>query len=295
MNNDRRVVVITGASAGIGKASAEMFARMGWHVIGTGRTPERCDAAESEIRTAASNGARVDFLRGDLAEMAEVRRIAGDIAQLTDRIDVLVNNAGGVRDDYYETGEGLEAMFAANHLAPFLLTRELLPLLKRAAVNAEPGSTRIIAVSSSGHAGCKAMNWDDLMMRDNFVPAVAYCQAKLANLLFTTELNARLEGTGIIAQAMHPGRVASNFASHGDEAMQSYMAANECDAPDRPARTIVWLATADEAGRNGGRYFHDLKEEAPSPQALDLTAAQRLWSESEKILEETLQSHSSGR
>lgn len=281
-----RVVVMTGASSGIGKASAEAFARMGWHVIGTGRDPERCADAEEEIRAVAASGARVDFLRGDFSEMADVSRVAAEIAALTDRVHVLVNNAGGVRDGQYRTSEGLEATFAANHLAPFLLTRDLMPLLERAVQESPVGTVRVIAVSSSGHMGCQGMHWDDLMMWDQFVPATAYCQAKLANLLFTRELDRRLAVTGIVAQAMHPGRVGSNFASHGDAAMQAYMAANDCVAPESPARTIVWMATAAELGHDGGRYFHDLAEVQPAPQALDDEAAKRLWLESERILAE---------
>lgn len=284
-STETRVIVITGASSGIGRASAEAFARMGWHVIGTGRDPERCAAAEQSIRAIASGGGRVDFVRGDFTEMADVRRVAGEIAALTDQIHVLVNNAGGVRDRLYRTSEGLEATFAANHLAPFLLTRELLPQLERAAAESPAGTVRVIAVSSSGHMGCQSMNWDDLMMEENFLPAQAYCQAKLANLLFTRELDRRLADKGIIAQAMHPGRVGSNFASHGDEAMQSYMAQNECVTPEQPARTIVWMATAPEVGQDGGRYFHDLAEEEAAPQARDDEAARRLWNESERILE----------
>lgn len=280
----RRVVVITGASSGIGKASAEAFARMGWHVIGTGRTPERCATAEEDIRAVAAPSARIDFLRGDFAEMADVKRIAGEIGALTDRVHVLVNNAGGVRDGLYRTSEGLEATFAANHLAAFLLTRALRPLLERAAQDSAKGTVRVIAVSSSGHMGCPGMNWDDLMLFGNFVPTAAYCQAKLANLLFTRELDRRLSGSGVVAQAMHPGRVGSNFASHGDEAMQSYMAANACIPPESPARTIVWMATAPELGCGGGRYFHDLAETEPAPQARDDDAAERLWTESERIL-----------
>ena len=281
---ETRTVVVTGASSGIGRASAETFARMGWHVIGTGRNPERCEEAETAIRKMAAPGCRVDFVRGDFSEMADVRRVASEIAALTDRIHVLVNNAGGVRDGLYRTSEGLEATFAANHLAPFLLTRELLPQLERAAGETPAGTVRVIAVSSSGHMGCPGMNWDDLMMLENFVPAQAYCQAKLANLLFTRELNRRLAGKGIVAQTMHPGRVSSNFASHGDEAMQSYMSQNECITPEQPARTIVWMATDPEVGRKGGRYFHDLAEAEPAPQACDDAAAERLWKESERIL-----------
>jgi NAD(P)-dependent dehydrogenase (short-subunit alcohol dehydrogenase family) len=279
-----RCVVITGASSGIGKASAEAFARMGWHVIGTGRDPHRCAQTEAQLRAIAPNGGRVDFLRADFEEMREVRRLAAEIATLTNRVDILVNNAGGVRDGFYRTAEGLEATFAANHLAPFLLTRELLPLLERAAHDRPAGTVRVIAVSSSGHMGCAAMRWDDLMMQEDFAATPAYCQAKLANLLFTRELDRRLAGTGIVAQAMHPGRVGSNFASHGDAAMRSYMAANDCVTPEQPARTIVWMATAPEAGSPGGRYFHDMAEAHSAPQARDGEAAVRLWRESEMLL-----------
>ncbi|WP_285019793.1 SDR family NAD(P)-dependent oxidoreductase [Novosphingobium sp. fls2-241-R2A-195] len=274
------VVVITGASSGIGKASAETFARMGWHVIATGRDPARCDAAEAQLRAFG----KVDFLRGDFAEMADVRRVAREIAALTDKVQVLVNNAGGIRDGLYVSSEGLEATFAANHLAPFLLTRELLPLLERAAQESPPGTVRVIAVSSLAHEQAKAMRWDDLMMLDDFATGPAYCQAKLANLLFTRELDRRLTDKGITAQAMHPGKVGSNFWSHGEASLQAYGQGQDLVSPEQSARTIVWLATAPKAGVNGGRYFHDLTEIPAAPQALDDAAAARLWQESERIL-----------
>ncbi|MFT4056085.1 MAG: SDR family NAD(P)-dependent oxidoreductase [Novosphingobium sp.] len=276
------VVVITGASSGIGKASAAEFARMGWHVIATGRDPARCDAAEAELRAFG----KVDFLRGDFTEMADVRRVASEIAALTDKVHVLVNNAGGIRDALYLSSEGLEATFAANHLAPFLLTRELLPLLERAAQDSPSGTVRVIAVSSLAHEQAKAMRWDDLMMLDDFATGPAYCQAKLANLLFTRELDRRLADKGITAQAMHPGKVGSNFWSHGEASLQAYGKGQDLVSPEQSARTIVWLATAPEAGVNGGRYFHDLTEIPAAPQALDDAAAARLWQESERILAE---------
>lgn len=285
MTAPERCVVVTGASSGIGRASAEAFARSGWHVIGTGRDPGRCAAAEADLRAVAADGGRVDFLRGDFAEMAEVRRIATEIAALTARVDVLVNNAGGVRDGLYTSSEGLEWTFAANHLAPFLLTRELMPLLERAVRDSQPGSVRVISVSSLGHAQCKGMRWDDLMMLQDFAAGPAYCQAKLANLLFTRELNRRVSGKGIVAQAMHPGKVGSNFSSYGEASLQAYMATQDLIPPEQPARTIAWLATAPEAGENGGRYFFDLAEAEPTPQACDDEAAARLWQESERILE----------
>lgn len=279
-----QVAVVTGASAGIGKESARLLLAKGWHVIGVGRDPQRTAAAEAELRAGAPDGARIDFLRGDFTEMAEVRRVAAEIKALTPRLDVLVNNAGGVRDALYRTSEGLEATMAANHFAPFVLTRELLPLLRATAANSPPGTVRVIAVSSSGHQVCPGMNWNDLNMFGNFSTGGVYCQAKLANLLFARELARRVGADGIAAQAMHPGRVASNFASHGDEQMQSYMAANETIPPSEPAETIAWLATSAEGGREPGRYFHAKAAVDPAPQALDDAAAARLWAETEHML-----------
>ncbi|MEO6092388.1 MAG: SDR family NAD(P)-dependent oxidoreductase [Novosphingobium sp.] len=280
----RRVAVVTGASAGIGKATAAGFLRLGWSVIGTGRDPARTAAAEAELRGAAEPGSEVHLLRGDFCEMADVKRIAGEIAQLTNRIDTLVNNAGGVRDQLYRSSEGLEATFAANHLAPFLLTRELLPILKATAAASPPGTVRVLAVSSSGHEYCREMHWQDLNYFDEFATGPAYCQAKLANILFTRELNRRVAGDSIVAQSMHPGVVASNFASHGDDMMQKHMSAQGGDAPEQPARTLVWMATSEEAGVNGGRYFHDRAEVPAAAQALDDAAAKRLWEESDRML-----------
>lgn len=280
----RKIAVITGASSGIGKSSAIALGQMGWRVIGVGRNPERCAQAETDICASIGDGAQVDFLRGDFDSMAEVKRVASRIAALTDRIDVLVNNAGGVRDAQYLTPDGLEATFAANHLAPFLLTRELLPILSSTATSAEPGGVRIIAVSSEGHEYCQSMNWDDLQFQHGFTPGAAYCQAKLANLLFSRELARRLAGENIFAQAMHPGKVASNFVNHADPQMRHHFATLDCLPPETPARTIAWLASDPEAGREPGRYFHDCAQMPPAPQALDAAAAKRLWEESEAIL-----------
>lgn len=279
-----RVAVVTGASAGIGKAAAAGFARMGWQVIGVGRDPQRSAAAEAEIRACAKDGAKVDFVRGDFCSLADVKRVADEIKALAPRIDVLVNNAGGVRDKLVVTPDGLEATMAANHFAPFVLTRELLPLLKAAAADAPANSTRVIAVSSSGHEVCPGMHWDDLNMFDNFTTGGVYCQAKLANILFTRELDRRINVNGIVAQSMHPGVVHSNFASHGDDFMQDYMSKKDGNTPEHAAQTILWMATAAEAAAPGGRYFHESQEVPAAPQALDDAAATRLWGETERIL-----------
>jgi len=285
-SQNRPVAVVTGASAGIGKSTARMLAEQGWHVIGIGRDPGRSAEAEAEIRAAASPEARVDFLRGDFTEMADVKRVAAEIKALAPRLDVLINNAGGVRDALYRTSEGLEATMAANHFAPFVLTRELLPLLKETAAKSPPGTVRVIATSSTGHEHCPGMNWADLNMFDNFSTGGVYCQAKLANILFTRELNRQVAGDGIVAQAMHPGVVDSNFANHGDDFMQQYMKSQGGHHPDHPARTLVWMATAPETGVDGGRYFHDLQEVPAAPHALDDEAARRLWTETARMMAE---------
>ncbi len=279
----RPAALITGASAGIGKSAARKFVALGWQVIGTGRDPARSAAAISEIEAAAQDGGSFTMLRGDFDSMADVKRVADEVKALTHRLDVLVNNAGGVRDRIITTADGTEATFAANHLAPFLLTRELLPLLKATVAAAPAGSVRVIAVGSSAHRRPDGLDWDDLQSFGSDYN-MAYCRAKLANNLFTRELARRVAGDGIVAQAMHPGIVASNFASHGDENMQKHMAAAPTVTPDEPAETIVWLATDPEGGREPGRYFYQKAEEVPADCALDDAAAARLWQESEALL-----------
>jgi NAD(P)-dependent dehydrogenase (short-subunit alcohol dehydrogenase family) len=281
---ESRTAVVTGASAGIGKATAVALARIGWRVIGVGRDPARSAVAEAEIRAAAAPSAKVDFLRADFTVMSDVDRAAREIAALTPQIEVLINNAGGVRDRLVVTADGTEATFAANHLAPFLLTRALLPSLKAAARIRPPGTVRVIGVSSSGHGFCSGMNWEDLNLLGSFSTAGAYCQAKLANVLFTRELARRIAADGIIAQCMHPGVIDSNFMSHADEVMRAYMKTQDPKPPEHAARTLVFLATSPEAGRDGGRYFHDCEEVPPAPQALDGAAARRLWEASEQLL-----------
>ena len=143
---------------------------------------------------------------------------------------------------------------------------------------------RVIAVSSTAHRHSTGFNFDDIQSVKSGPAIVGYCQAKLANILFTRELARRSAADGIIAQAMHPGVVASNFASHGDDAMKAHMASAETVNPDEPAETIVWLATEAEGGRRGGRFFHKMAEETPSDAACDDHAAARLWIESEQLL-----------
>ncbi|MCX4091901.1 SDR family NAD(P)-dependent oxidoreductase [Nocardia sp. alder85J] len=274
----RPVAVVTGASSGIGKETARKLLARGWQVIGVGRDPQRSAAAAAEL------GPELTMLRGDFTLMAEVRRVADEIRSRTERLDVLINNAGGVRDRRIVTAEGTEATFAANHLAPFLLTRELWPLLTATAAARPAGTVRVLAVSSTAHRSSRGLDWDDVQSLGIEHPTVAYCRVKLANILFTRELGRRGAAEGVVAQVMHPGVVASNFATHGDATMQAHMAAADTVSPDEPAETLTWLAADPEGGHTPGRYFHRRAEETPSEIARDDTAAARLWVESETLL-----------
>lgn len=284
---EARVAVVTGASSGIGKAAAKTLAAQGWHVIAHGRDAQRSTAAEAEIRAAAAPGAHIDMIRGDLALMSDVARMADEIEGLTGKVHALLANAGGARAERVITPEGNEVTFAGNHLGHFLLTQRLMPLLRAAAATSPAGTVRVVSVSSSGHESSPPINWNDPQMAGNWISGQAYCLAKLYNILFTRELARRVAADGIIANVMHPGVVASNFASHCEPGMKRYMESlTDAEAPEVAAENLVWLATAPEAGKITGRYFHNCREVSPSPAALDDEAAGRLWAESEKLIEE---------
>lgn len=273
---DQRVVVITGASSGIGKEAAKALAAQGWHVIAHGRNAARLKAAEAEIRAVATG--RVDMISGDLALLSDTARMADDIAGLTDRIDALLNNAGGMRSSLVITPEGNEACFAGNHLGHFLLTKRLWPALRVA------GNARVINTSSDGSFYCKAIDWDDLQLTRNWVSGNSYCLAKLCNVLFTKELARRGAADGIIAHAIHPGTVASNFISHVGKSTRAYMETLDAMPPAVAAKPLVWLASAPEAAASSGHYWNRSVAEAPNPLALNEEVTGRLWEESEKLL-----------
>lgn len=284
MTDRQKIAVVTGASAGIGRAAAGALLQRGWRVIGVGRDAGRC--AEATAALSALPGADFTMIRADMALLGETARAAAEIAALAPAIDVLLNNAGGVIAERVITEEGHEATFASNHLAPFLLTRTLLPHLTAAAAQSEPGSVRVVAVSSTGHKHCDGIRWDDVTFAEGFVGGAAYCHAKLANILFIRELARRLAESGIVAHAMHPGVVASNFASHCDAPMRAYMEsiAEQALTPEQAADTLVWLASAPEPGRSSGGYFHRRKAVPCSAAAQDDAAAARLWQLSEALV-----------
>ena len=268
-----KTAIVTGASAGVGKEAARQLLGLGWRVIGVGRDPARCAATAAELAST-----KFTMLRADLSSLADVARLAHEVLALAPTIDALLNNAGGVQAERNVTPEGLESTFTSNHLAPFLLTQKLMSALGAGA--------RVIAVSSTGHEQCPGMNWDDLQFADGWLSGRAYCQAKLANILFTRELARRHGPQGLIAHAMHPGVVDSNFASHCEPEMKAYMESilDRSTPPDVPARTLVWLASGDEPGTVNGRYFYNMAEAESSAAAQDDVAALRLWQVSEALV-----------
>ncbi len=281
--NTRRVAVVTGASSGLGKETAKALVAQGWYVIAIGRDPGRSVAAEQEIRAACRDG-KVDMIRANLALMADAARVAQEIAALTDRLDVLVNNAGGMAKERVITAEGYEENFAGNHLGPFLLTIRLLPLLRHAAADAPRGSVRIINTSSIAGEWVKVLPWDDLQMLDNYDAGQAYCRSKLANALFARGLAKRLAGDGIVAHSMHPGVVDTGFITHADESTQAHIRTIPALTPEQGADTLIWLATAEEPGQSSGGYFYKRKPRAPNPLVDDDACVERLWEESDKLV-----------
>lgn len=278
-----RVAVVTGASSGIGKAAAKALAAQGWRVIGVGRDPVRSAAAEAEIAAAATGGA-VTMLRGDLSRLAEAERVAAEIAALTPRVDILMNNAGGMCTGQVITEEGLEENFAGNHLGPFLLTERLLPLLRAAAADAPKGAVRILNTSSDASEYIPDLKWDDLQQLGEFNVGMAYCGAKLANVLHARGLAGRLAADGIVAHSYHPGAIDSNFFTHAPADTQERTKDLEKGSVEDGADTLVWLATAPEAGETSGGYFHKRAPRKPNPIVDDAATVDRLWHESEAII-----------
>jgi NAD(P)-dependent dehydrogenase (short-subunit alcohol dehydrogenase family) len=275
-------VVVTGANSGIGEATAAELASRGAAVTITVRDPVKGSAAASRIR--AATGVDVDVELLDLARLDLVREFAARFCDRHDRLDVLVNNAGVMSGKRRETPDGFEWTFGVNHLGPFLLTTLLTPLV----VDSAPA--RIINVSSEVHRSAKrGLDFADLHMERSYSPSRAYAASKLANILFTVELDRRLGELGVTARALHPGVVATSFGkgSEGSWRMGMLMTVRSpvLRKPARGAATTVHLATAPDAAISGGLYWSDEQPKEPAPAAVDPAAAQRLWAESERLVE----------
>ncbi len=283
MTDRQRIAVITGASSGIGKEVAKALAGQGLRVIGTGRDAARMAQAEAEIAAAAGNGGTVEMVRADLSLLADARRLAADIASRTDRVDLLVNNAGRMTDRLEMTAEGLEANFAGNHLGPFVLTGALLPLLRAAAADAPPGSVRILMTASDASEMLPGIDLADIQHLGSWNPGLAYCASKLANVLFARALAGRLAGTGIVAHAMAPGATDTPFFSNAPRETQDYTRDLPKLSVADGADTLIWLASAEEPGRASGGYWERRVPRPPHAQVDDPVVVERFWAESEKL------------
>lgn len=267
-----KTVLITGATAGIGRVTARELADDGARVVFIARNKAKAEETAGWITQATGNRA-VEPIIADLAARADVRRAATEFLSRFKDLDVLVNNAGGTFSRRTETVDGIEMTLAVNHLAPFLLTNLLIDALKK-----RPGA-RIVTVSSHAHQSAR-MDFDDLEGRRRYSGWRAYGQSKLANLLFTYELARRLAGTGITANALHPGFVASEFGMNNGGAMRVMMKiAHRLGAisPEEGATTSVYLASSPDVLGVSGKYFVKCREAQSNAASHDEESQKRLW------------------
>jgi retinol dehydrogenase 14 len=273
-----RVCLITGATSGIGKATAHGLAAMGASVVLIGRDPQKGEATAQEIREDTGNE-EVELLRADLSSQTSIRELADHVLAEHDRLHVLVNCAGAFFRDRRVTLDGLEMTFALNHLAYFLLTTLLLDLLQ------ESAPARVVNVTSGAHSAGR-IDFDDLQGERRYRGQAAYNQSKLANVLFTYELARRLDRTGVTANCVHPGVVHTNFGRRNQPL--AWRLAISIVAPfmrslERGAETVVYLASDPEIETVTGKYFHDLKPRRSSKLSYDKPVAARLWQASEEL------------
>jgi retinol dehydrogenase-14 len=273
-----RTVLVTGGTAGIGRATALGLARVGAHLAICGRDRESTEGAAGEIR--AAGGGQVEVFVADLSSQSQVRRLADEVLQRLSRIDVLVNNVGGYWNTRHVTADGLERTFALNHLAPFLLTNLLWDRLSNSA------PARVVTVASNAHAQGR-IDFDDFQGERSYSGARAYSQSKLANVLFTYELARRLPATSVTANALHPGLTRTSFGAEDPGGVQRRLVPflrPFMKAPAEGAATSIHLASAPELARVTGRYFAKGRPRRSSKASYDQAAGARLWQVSAELV-----------
>jgi NAD(P)-dependent dehydrogenase (short-subunit alcohol dehydrogenase family) len=285
-------VVITGGNDGIGYATSAALARLGWRVLIVTRNQERAESAVARLKAETGNS-RIEYVLADLSRQSSVRAASEELHRRVDRIDVLINNAGGTFSTFEKTEDGIERTIALNHIAYFLLTGLVLDLLKRA-----PGS-RIINVSSASHRDPRAVDLDSYTEDKGHFILSAYGQSKLANVLFTVELAEKMKGTGITVNAVHPGTI--NTAIGTKDTMSRFHALAwklSTKVRSKPleegARTSVYLATSDDVKGVTGKYWACMSRilnirypvprvEKPHRDVADAALRARFWTLSEKL------------
>lgn len=272
-----KVVVLTGGTSGIGQVAAEGIAGMGARLILVARDRTRGEVALSRLRVQSPSVAHGVYY-ADLSRLADMKRVANEIAAAEPRVDVLINNAGALFTPRQVTSGGLELTFATNHLSYFVLTH----FLRERLIAAAPA--RIVNTSSEAHRRAH-LDFDDLQSERGYRGFGVYSRSKLANILFTRELARRLEGSGVTANSLHPGFVATRFGDNngGISSFVIGFLKRFAITPEQGAETIIYLATSDEPAATTGQYFVKCRVVTPSKQAQDDKAAKRLWEESSRL------------
>jgi retinol dehydrogenase-12 len=273
-----RLCLVTGATRGLGRMTAEALAGMGAGVVVHGRSAALVDTVCKVISLTTGN-AGVTGIVADMSSLDDVRRLADEILSRHERIDVLVNNAGLARMHRVTSADGHELQLAVNHLAPFLLTNLLLERIRASA------PARIVTVASAAHRRA-SIDFDDLEWeRRKYDGLQAYGASKLANILFTKELARRLDGTGVTANCLHPGVVATNIFSNLTFLGKLFttLARPFMLSAEKGAQASVFLASSPDVTSVSGKYFDKCQPVEPAPAARDSDAAERLWALSEKL------------
>jgi NAD(P)-dependent dehydrogenase (short-subunit alcohol dehydrogenase family) len=272
-----KVVVITGATSGIGRIAAEALAAQGARIVLVARDSERAESTLKRLREVGPQIAHQAHI-ADLSSLAATKAVGEKIATQEPRVDVLINNAGNIFARRALTADGLERTFALNHMAYFVLTHGLRDRL----IAASPA--RIVNTASDAHRS-NSLDFDDLQMERNYRALTAYGRSKLANILFTRELARRLAGTGVTANCLHPGFVTTGLGQRnsGFFGVMVGLAMLFAGRPERGAKTIVHLAASPDVATATGGYYADCREAQPSRAAQDDAAARRLWDESERL------------
>lgn len=278
----QKTIVITGTTSGIGYITARELAKEGHTLYLLNRNREKAEQVKQQIVGLTENDS-IHLVDADLASLASVDAAVKQLQEKLTQLDVLINNAGGIIPNYYETEDGFEYTFAMNHLGHFHLTTSLLPHLKKSE------DARIINVSSEAHRTGK-LDFDNLMMKNNYAGFKAYANAKLCNIYFAKALTDRLHNTNVTANALHPGVVNTRFGEQYNGVFKLLLKAIKpfMISPEKGAQTTLHLATSQQGAEVSGAYFKDKEVKLPARIAEDKTARELLWTASEELVAQAL-------